>query len=427
MAKPKLALIPAAQGTKFYSVLPSDGVGDFDFTRGSKATRINAQGLIEIVNDNISRLDYPLIDGVQKGCPHHILEPARTNRVPNSDQFSGSETNVSVSRNQLISPDGTLNADRVLDNSNSGEHVITGSFSGAITSGLDYTSSAFFKSDGTGGKGVIRFYTGSFHNAVFNLEDGTISYTSSGVSKIENYGNGWYRCSLKVTASSNYGNTITQLAIGNSLNQFSYQGASSLGVYFWGVQFEQGYLTSYIPTTSTAVTRSAETANGAGNSTTFNSEQGVLMAEIAALANDETTRIISLSDNTSSNRILIKYDNIVNRLEFFVIVGGAGQYSFITIVDDLLSNNKIALKYKSNDFQVYFNGIQLDSNLSGNTFSANTLTGLKFQASNGTSNFYGKTKQVQYFDSALTDSELETLTSWQSFRDMANGQLYTIE
>ena len=38
MAKPNLALIPAAQGTKFYSVLPSDGVGDFDFTRASAAT-----------------------------------------------------------------------------------------------------------------------------------------------------------------------------------------------------------------------------------------------------------------------------------------------------------------------------------------------------------------------------------------------------
>ena len=46
MAKPKLALIPAAQGTKFYSVLPSNATGDFTFTIGSVATRINAQGLI---------------------------------------------------------------------------------------------------------------------------------------------------------------------------------------------------------------------------------------------------------------------------------------------------------------------------------------------------------------------------------------------
>jgi len=41
--------------------------------------------------------------------------------------------------------------------------------------------------------------------------------------------------------------------------------------------------------------------------------------------------------------------------------------------------------------------------------------------------FYGSTKQIQYFDSALNDSELETLTSWVSFTDMANGQLYSVE
>ena len=49
MAKPKLALIPAAQGDKFYSVLPSDGVGDFDFTRNSSATRIAPTGFIQEV------------------------------------------------------------------------------------------------------------------------------------------------------------------------------------------------------------------------------------------------------------------------------------------------------------------------------------------------------------------------------------------
>ena len=41
--------------------------------------------------------------------------------------------------------------------------------------------------------------------------------------------------------------------------------------------------------------------------------------------------------------------------------------------------------------------------------------------------FYGNTKQIQYYNSALTDSELEALTSWVSFSDMANGQSYTIE
>ena len=95
MAKPKLALIPAAQGDKFYSVLPSSGVGDFDFTRSGGATRINSQGLIETVADGVSRLNYPMIDGKVVGCPSHLLENSSTNLVTNSEDLSYfSKTNI---------------------------------------------------------------------------------------------------------------------------------------------------------------------------------------------------------------------------------------------------------------------------------------------------------------------------------------------
>ena len=88
MAKPKLALIPATQGSKFYSVLPSSGVGDFTFSRNSAATRINKDGLIETVAVGKSRLNYPLIDGKVVGCPSHLLEPQRTNVFQRSEEFS---------------------------------------------------------------------------------------------------------------------------------------------------------------------------------------------------------------------------------------------------------------------------------------------------------------------------------------------------
>ncbi len=71
MENPELALIPSAQGTKFYSVLPSSGVGDFEFTRSGSATRINSQGLIETVANGVSWLNYTLIDGVVNSCPSH--------------------------------------------------------------------------------------------------------------------------------------------------------------------------------------------------------------------------------------------------------------------------------------------------------------------------------------------------------------------
>ena len=104
MAKPKLCLIPAAQGDKFYSVLPSSGVGDFDFTRSGGATRINSQGLIETVADGVSRLNYPLIDGKVVGCPSHLLENSATNLVTYSEDFSQwTASDLTVTDNNSIS------------------------------------------------------------------------------------------------------------------------------------------------------------------------------------------------------------------------------------------------------------------------------------------------------------------------------------
>ena len=71
------------------------------------------------------------------------------------------------------------------------------------------------------------------------------------------------------------------------------------------------------------------------------------------------------------------------------------------------------------------NGIKVGTDLSGNVSIG--LNSLNFTDGNGGTPFYGNTKQIQYFDSALNDSDLETLTSWTSFTDLANGQLYIIE
>ena len=151
MAKPKLALIPAAQGSKFYSVLPSDGVGDFDFARASAATRINKYGLIETVASGQSRLNYPLIDGVVNGCPSHILEPARTNLFTYSESFDNAaytKYDSTITANDTISPDGTLNADKLVENTATDVHRIAQT--AVTTSGQIYTQSVFAKGDGSG-------------------------------------------------------------------------------------------------------------------------------------------------------------------------------------------------------------------------------------------------------------------------------------
>ena len=424
MAKPKLALVPAAQGSKFYSVLPSDGVGDFDFARASAATRINKYGLIETVASGQSRLNYPLIDGVVKGCPSHLLEPQRTNLVTNSSEFTGGLIGVSVLRDVEPSPDGNVSADKLLDNSASGEHLINSNITLNMVSGTSYTCSAFFKSDGTGGQGVIRYYNGStFHYGVFNLENGNVSYNSSGTSKIEKYPNGWYRCSISFTSTGTYPNPPLQIGVGNALNQFAYQGASNLSHYFWGVQAEQGsYETSYIPTSGSQVTRVAETANNSGDASTFNDSEGVLMAEISALADDGTIREIALSDGSTANRIEIRYSggNVQGVVRF-----SANVLVFTYNINDTKDFIKASLKYKSGNYSFWVNGFE--TQVDTTTGTPTGLSELAFDDGNGNDDFYGNTKQIQYFDSALNDSELETLTSWTSFSEMATSQLYSIQ
>ena len=75
----------------------------------------------------------------------------------------------------------------------------------------------------------------------------------------------------------------------------------------WGAQLEQlSYPTSYIPTSGSTATRLGETANNAGGAGVFNSEEGVLYAEIAAL-NNSSGRWIALSNGTTNERLSIAF------------------------------------------------------------------------------------------------------------------------
>jgi len=420
MAKPKLALIPAAQGTKLYSVLPSDGTGDFTFTRGSVATRINAQGLIENVASGQSRLDYPLIDGVQKGCPHHILEPARTNLFSYSEDFNSGSPNwvlyggATVTSNNAISPDGTLNADKL---SNQG-----GIYSQRVYNpNIDYVFSLFIKKNTATGLHMnfvdqASGYLGG--TIIYTYSSGAIQITQSANSSVSaksvDYGNGWIRLIMKFTT--------------NVAQNYNYQAIESIGgdSLIWGAMLEQGsYPTSYIPTNGTTITRAAETANGSGDAATFNSTEGVLMAEISALANDITTRKISLSDGSSSNALYIGYITTSNSVRGYI--SSAGSSAVKDIVIDITTFNKISIKYQNNGTGAFWvNGFNMGSINSGASFNA-SLSSLQFQREQlGTpESFYGNTREVQYFDSVLTDAQLETLTSWTSLQEMITSQLYT--
>ena len=423
MAKPNLAYIPATIGDKVYSILPSDGVGDFDFTRGTIATRINAQGLIEEVASGENRLNYSLLDGEVVGCPHLLLEDEATNLVQYSEEFSNaawSKSNSTITSNSVISPDGTLNASKLIPNATSSvsKYIYT---IPTTSNGIDYSLTVFAKE---GEYNMLRLEDGNnSQGAWFDLSNGTLGTVGVSVTaKIQNYGNGWYRCSI--TKSSVSTNVFFVIAASNT--ESIQVGDGTSGVYLWGAMLEEGsYGTSYIKTNGevNGVTRAAETCNGSGDAATFNDSEGVLMIESSLLDVSQDGNRISISDGSSAeNRITFRY---LNDNEIQIELGLTNGFSEILNVGSSESFNKIAVVYNSTNASVFINGFNL---VTDTMSSLSGLSQLQFNRFNSnTENFYGKTKQLQYFDSVLDSEQLEQLTSWDSFRAMAQSQLYSIQ
>ena len=344
------------------------------------------------------------------------MENSATNLVTYSQDFSSgwSLDDATVSINSGISPDGTLNATLLKGNTNSSRHNLVTS-AGANNTG---TFSIFVKAK------ELKYVQIASANTVnqyvnFDVEDGIIGTVGSSFSnaKIEDYGNGWYRC---IVVSANQFNGF-YFSLVNGLNATWLESwvmpNSTDGLYIWGAMLEANSVaSSYIPTNGSSVTRQADTASGSGNSEVFNDSEGVLFADISALANDLTYRGISLGDGTANNLVRFYYENVSNRLTAQIKDGGVAQATMTYTFSDITISSKIVLKYKLNDFALWVNGFEVGTDLNGATPSG--LDTLSFDTGTGADDFYGKTKEIGYYDTALTDLELETLTSYRSLSEL---------
>ena len=429
----KASLVHIPSGYKsgtLYNVLPNDADGDFDFTRASTATRVDENGLIETIATGTPRLNYPLIDGVVQDNPTLLLEPQRTNILPRSEDFSDSDWtkfDVSVTLQSGVSPDGTSNYYKLIEGTGSSEHYIE---DGVTPANGGFSFSVFAKADDYDVFTLRPVHIGSNQGATtdvrFNLTgNGSFSNVPShATASITKLGNGWYRCVVNVSLTGNVTSLKHRIQLRNNGN--AYQGDGQRGIYVYGAQLEQGsYSTSYIPTSGSTVTRSADAANGAGTADDFNDSEGVLYANIAALANDLTYRELGISDGSTDNRVLLSYTNISNQISGTVRVGPVSQGIMNYTSSSILNENKVCIKYKLNDCSLWVNGfkVAIDTSVPMPT----GLSELAFDDGGGGSDFYGNAKEVIVFNEALSDTELEALTSYDSFKEMATEQLYTIE
>tara|TARA_R100001086_G_scaffold217163_1_gene133515 strand:+ start:1326 stop:2972 length:1647 start_codon:yes stop_codon:yes gene_type:complete len=383
---------------------------NFDFERNTTATRVNESELIETVVAKVPRINYTS----KVGCV--LLEPSRTNNYTHSNDFTNTywtkQNSITVSSNQTTSPEGIVNADKLVSaNATSEQYLDNTSIS--TSSGDDITVSCFVKKldydyfhirfTGVGG-----VFTAA--SVWYNIDNGTLGTVESGITaKIEDYGNGWYRCSATRTATGT-GNGKIRLQLASSDNSANVVGDGTKGTFIYGAQWEVGSsATSLIDTSGSTVTRSADAPSGAGSNDLINSSEGVLYAEIGALEDDLTFRVLSVSDGSNDNTVKFGYRSDSNRIYAEVRSGSSSQAFLSYDVSDITDFHKVAVKYKVNDFALWVDGVERATDTSGSvSIGLNTA---RFDNGGGANDFYGKVKVLAVFKEALTDAELTTLTS----------------
>ncbi len=370
-----------------------------DSTFNGSITNIS---VTEVLGDK-PRIDYT--DSLTS--PSFLLEPQSTNLVTFSEDLTGGSlkfATATANTNETRDPGGKNNATKFeVTQSGSDSYVRTG-YTAAVT---DFSCFIYLK-----GKKGQKFQFFAARDNYAELNPGV-----SGVCTGE-----WQ----KVSFSGTFSTTSSTVIIGLEFGQSTDDSVKGQVYYAWGCQLEAlSYPTSYIPTAGSTVTRAQETCNGAGNASTFNSTEGVLYAEIAALADDGITRRFSISDGTNNNRVLIGFSSS-NRFQFVVSDGGSVVVNQLITVSDITEFNKVAISYKLNDCVIWINGQEVGTDTSATMPSG--LNTLNFNQGSATENFYGKTKGIYVFNEALTDDELQQLTGpeYNSFAALAAAYNYTV-
>ena len=350
----------------------------------------------------------PRIDYTGGGCGKLLLEPQRTNLMLNSERIgSWLSLAASATSNTAVSPSGYADADTATATGNA-PHLIYQNL--AFTSGTAYTLSVFAKANTSDYIQLVlagQFSATNYAN--FDLSNGTITANAVSTAKIENYGNGWYRCSVSATAPvSALNSQIVYLINSPTAPRAQSFSASGESVYLWGGQFEAGaYVTSYIPTLAAAVTKGADNAIKTGISSLIGQTEGTLFADFEFNGNSDINGNIPINIYTVNSEAYIFISNA--GILFLDIVVAGVLSARISGVIGAVGRKKIAFAYKANDFVGYMNGIQIGTDTSGSIGAMGSLSVGAYKTTGYSTT--GGVNQALLFKTRLSNSELASLTT----------------
>ncbi len=410
-----LLLTPNAEkATKLYSIIPSNGNGDFTVSRATTATRTNSSGLIESTPINEPRLDYSL-----GSCPNILLEPQRTNLALRSEEFdntSWNALNLNITANNIVSPSGVQNADLFTETANDRCRIAPTNVQRA-GDGTAVTMSFYYKA-GTrryiqpiNGSGGVSYY-GCMIDTVTNtiVNNGFIGSATFISSSITSVGNGWYRVSLSGT--NPVGTNSTFQIYGSDTSTLTYQTAVCSGFktfYIWGAQLEVGaYATSYIPTTSASVTRNQDIISR-GNIYTnglITASGGTWFVDLRnnrVLSRDTTLGGLFLNTGTApgaGDGLTFRNLSPSTRIQLQKVVSGVLTNLFGVTTD----NPKIAIKWNGTTADVFVDGVKV---VSATSFTPTAMENLIGNGANIALNI----NSTALFPTPLTDAQCIALTT----------------
>ena len=370
------------------------------FTRLSIGTYTDENGIIRTAADNEARFDHDS-DGNSLGL---LIEESRTNTLLHSTDFSSvwNSSFGTLTLNTATSPDGTSNAALFQADGVSTSFLGSGLYQTftSITSGTTITFSIFVKNSTAN---TVRLAGGSLNNRYYNstFDFSTSSFTSQSASvistKIEEFANGWFRLSF----TTNYAEAAT--------TRFTVLPDSTNSVYLYGAQMEVSgsFPTSYIPTSGATVTRAAEVTSitGTNFSSWYNQSEGTIVSSITPHDVTNNDFAYSLSDGTSSERIV---SLIGQSYSHYVVDGGSIQAQINYAGYTANTETKAAAAYATNDI-----AYATDGTVRGTDTSATipTVDNLVIMANRSNNNHVtGHVSRFAYYPVRLPDATLQALT-----------------
>jgi len=370
------------------------------FTRASTGTYVDEFGIVRTAASNGARFDHDS-DRNSLGL---LVEESRTNLQTYSEDFSqwtitvsNNTPGASVSTNFATAPDGTTTADKFIPVNESFNYIRRGTINASNWSltvymkaaGMDYASIA------VGTSGSVRF----------NLANGTVVTETNATGQIQALANGWYRCTLIKTGFA----STQQFRIFPGDNSSSSQITTAdgvKGILIWGAQAEDAtFATSYIPTTSSTATRSADVASMTGTnfSSWYNQSEGTMQMIFNANPLNTNTQFLGVGTTSST---VAGYVYRASTL-YAVQANGANNWSNTSswlTTGITVGNNRFVFGYSPGSNATVRNGLIQETNTE-TVIVQQTSTTLYIAKE-----LTGTIARLNYYDRRLTDAQLQALT-----------------